>query len=936
MIIQGTNYTNQNYKELHSKSEQINGNTNKIEQYNNLKNVSFGSLDADTFLGNIFSDIFSNIFSEITKTSNSIIHDLREKFIEDYINTITHYKNNINIKNRNSSATPIETWNNYTFRTSNDNLSFLNQLLTSSGIDTLGKLINFIRLYTGNQNTNLRKIFKRQDIEAIKIFGVLKSQSDLGKFPELLLYLYNREEGKEEPDYNLLNDYTEFLKQIGLNDFNNFNSKFAHLKSDFNDFDNIADKVAAIDYIRDTYDERIAYLEGIKSQLPEYERLSAQDIYAKTNNVVDFLYGNEGYNSEQSAAIIKIAMTADKIKPSALKNTAKDFNGFQTIEDTVIFYELLSECKVSANDVNVLFAKSIVSDNDTLSNIINKRQLTDYISEYKQISPSESEVFYKKYADIINAVFDDNSGDMEDVGFLINVIETFGINGNDSFLSFYNRAASTKKKNLTIDEIRTFLDLLRFTPSKDLFKQAKGQNITAVELLQKEKSNFDQIKDDIEQFIESDESAYFAGKTALEIYTSYKDILSDSSQSVINILRNIADFNIGSSDDYKQKTADIKKFSKFFPDKKHMLEFISTSAIKFDAAAEDKEYRQNCLCIFDSLYDEEDIETSQNRIASIVSSGFLRNSKTKLTEFLSQMPEKSTRKAVLSVIADKKVGSINALEKFFKTYKQNNTTGKELLKYLHNLPDNIDFRMTFNILTSLQERINSLNIPISINSSNINMINTEEYISPQSVSSQDIAILLNAMCGIEGDSNFISALPETYERKNHKYSAFNIAHDIVVKKDKSDESYQNIVRIFGLEKDNLKLPQDCSDYIYIEAIAKTLPKEFIEFVNSDEWLDYKYDGETIPNLALHARLRAIDRFALNDASDIKVLYSEETKRKLQELFKTIYTSIPSDIKGTDQSKRIIINTGSNSNVIKAVFTNKGQIITIIPITQQRV
>ena len=90
------------------------------------------------------------------------------------------------------------------------------------------------------------------------------------------------------------------------------------------------------------------------------------------------------------------------------------------------------------------------------------------------------------------------------------------------------------------------------------------------------------------------------------------------------------------------------------------------------------------------------------------------------------------------------------------------------------------------------------------------------------------------------------------------------------------------------------------------------------------------DDKKVPNLTFHARLRAIDRFALDSANDIKELYTQEAKDKLKELIKTVYTSCPTEINGNGSDKRIVVDFNHNNREIEAVFSQDGKMLTIVP------
>ena len=78
-------------------------------------------------------------------------------------------------------------------------------------------------------------------------------------------------------------------------------------------------------------------------------------------------------------------------------------------------------------------------------------------------------------------------------------------------------------------------------------------------------------------------------------------------------------------------------------------------------------------------------------------------------------------------------------------------------------------------------------------------------------------------------------------------------------------------------------------------------------------------------MSLHARLRAIDRFALNEINDIKDLYKKDSIDKLRNLFKTIYTKTPIGIESS-VNKRITVDFNDN---IRAIFAPEGELITVI-------
>ena len=366
-----------------------------------------------------------------------------------------------------------------------------------------------------------------------------------------------------------------------------------------------------------------------------------------------------------------------------------------------------------------------------------------------------------------------------------------------------------------------------------------------------------------------------------------------------------------------------------------MIEFFANNNIKFGDEPEEQLYRNNCLQIFNMLSSGQNKEISLRRIKYYAESGFLLKSQNKLPEFIKKISENEIPEDILYIIADRKISSLNTLEKFFKQYQSiNSSSDKNLIEFLKQLPENISFDDCIKILETIQNKLNNLNIPVEINSDNINLINIKDFIKTNEITSGQITALLNKIYTVSEETNFLSSMAISNKQKENNFSAYQIALELAFKSEKSVESYQNILRLMGLNKSTLNLPEDCSSYIYANAIEKVLPEKFIDFVNSDDWLDYANNASKLPNLILHARLRAIDRFALNDTDSIETLYTEETKTKLQDLFKTLYTDSPVNLRGSDISKRIITDFVHKSNIIEAVFSNKGEMITIVPKKQK--
>ena len=906
MKIQQNSLIQTNYNNKISENNKFKTNKTQQDCFTKSKNISFGG---DPFLDALFSilDDFSASLDRITELYE------KELCVQALISVLSK-KENRNFLTIQKNMTVENLMKSFGSKYQSLTGNFQN-----AGIYTTWQLDSFLRTYSKSPAT--RKAFEGQEFEAIEIYGLLNKKDDFPNFGDILLYVYNQEEDQKNPNFDRLNEYPDFLKKLGISKTSEFESKFSHLKPQFNDFEQISDKVEAIDYVKSTYNSKMAQLESIAGK-------NAPKIYSTICDVVDYYFEeNEGESLNGIENILDIAMQENKLKAQSLR-LFMNSSEFDSTSEKVNFFTFLKECDVTVNDFNAISTKSFIiqEDNDIFSQIINKKHLSACISEIKGIDKEEAIDFYKKFSDVINALYDDENGNLDNLRVLIGLTEKLNLKNSDGILRLYQEATGDKKKSLTANELSEFIELFAISDAKTTMDTAKKQKVSAISILKSEQEKFKKVEEAIEDFVTSDRSAFFAGQSALSIYKNYYNLFQDNSSNVANILQNIVDFNISSSQQYQQKAQALASFKPYFEDRDSLIKFINTNEINIED--ENPTYKENCLSILNAIYDKNQPEKSKERIDYYSNSGFLIKSQNRLSEFLEKMPDEELKTEILSLIADKKVPSLNQLEKFFRQYNLSNISGRSLINFLESLPNDIDFMKGTQLLESLQKEINQRNIPLQITADNIEAIDIgkiEEEIKPEHIIS-----IMNKVYNAPTNANFLSVISTDKSEKHQRYRAKKIAEEIVFKMNSSNDSYQNLIKLLGLSKSALGLNEDASDYLHIKAIQEKLPKEFVDFVNSNEWLNIENsENEITPNLILHARLRAIDRFALSNATSIEELYSQETKTKLQELFKSVYTDIPTDIKGTDRTKRIITNHNHNGNVIEAVFSPNGTMITIV-------
>lgn len=886
----------------------------KTDTFQHKTNISFGS--------SLFEDIILRAFLESLEEIEEEIMELdgEEETLDDLIRVLSKKQHSSTIKaNKNESTLS------FLIRVSKEDKNTINigRRFEKAGVKTLGQLETFLRIFNHKRQTN--EIFKEQKLDAIKIYGLLDNKEDLSRFDEILLYLYNEESDYLDPDFSRLNKTTEFLKQLGVNYFSDFDKKFEYLKEDFNNFEDISDKSEAIEYLKSTYQDKISQLDDILPSISSQKTKKAQNVYNSINDVIDTLYKLTDKKLSSASQILAYALETDKIKNQPLKVISPYFNNFEHPIDKINFYKFLAENKVSISDFNSLMTKGVVNDPAlNFFKISNKEEITQIIANSEQKNEKEAFEFYRNFSDVFAGIYDGSEETIKEIKELIDIIKKFNLKNSDSFIMFFNKINLSKKKTIEPDELKEFIGLFKYSASKDLFKEAKEKEISPIQLLELQKEEFKSVEKEIENFLSNNESSPFAYCSPLELYQLLYDEITQNKNNLSTLFKNIADLQVLNAQEAQSVIKKVKQFSKFFENKQDTLKFLQINGLSLDSQ-EQQEFEKNCFEIFNCLYDKND-KKSKEQIKYLALSGFLVKSQNLLNDFLERTQNEDKRREILTIIADKKIPSLKAMEKFFKQYSNSPESDKKLLEYLSNLAEETDFSKNAKTLEIIQNKIDSFYIPIKLSSDNIQNLTDADFISEENISNAQFIEILDNLKDKTHEGNFLTLCP--FNKNSQTFSSFRISLELAKKIEKSDESYQNIARLLRLNKKDLKLSSDCSDYRYAQEIEKVLPKRFIDFVNSNGWIKYSKD-KNLPSLSLHARLRAIDRFALNNEDDINVLYKAETKEKLNNLFKTLYTQTPTEILSNKNASRFIVDFNYESNIIGAVFSNNGEMITIM-------
>ncbi len=865
--------------------------------------------------GNIFNDeedIFTSAEYTIIELADIVIKLIHEKHIEKYIKIFQNkrYKAALNyLRNRKiEDLGKVLTLNDF------EEESYIYDTFKQANINNVAQFSNFLRTF--HQNPETEKAFKGQNIEAIKIYGCLNNKSNFSSYTNLLLYLFYMEENEENPNYEKLNTYTDILRKSGIKNESEIDEKLSYLKDEFNNFESIEDKLNAIEYLQKTYPTKIKLLDDILKSSPKTENRDKEQVYEELCDIVNYLYlKNNEKNIDDLKGYIDVLFNLKKLKQPAKNQLIPIFGNIDNPENKIKLAKNLKEHNITIDDINTYTKKSLVSDYNVLSVIKSKEDIC------RKINNNQPQKLFNNFYAELTAIYTkgEKEKDLEAVCTFLNLIEQHKLKSPNAVLAFYNTLCNTRETNFTTKQLCDFIDLFSYSDDK---------SITDLNILEQNKKNYYKSLPYIENFLKNNASDYFIGKSPLEIYKEFSYCVDFSDNDSIKTLNDLAVFHQNNSEQLKTRQENFNKFKQYFNSKQSTLDFLIQNKISFDNTEEAEEYKNHCLEILNII--STNSVKAEERINKLNKTGFLYKSKNDLKDFINKYKNSGELNLLTEIIADKEIDSLDVLNEFFNQYKNSSGEYNNLIKHMLTMPDNMNFATYTNIINSLNKFIKQYKIPRGIDNDNIFNIDINKYAEKGIKNITDVNDLLSEVLNIKDKTNFINGLKATYTNNQKKANAYSIALEIVKQLGKTDESYQNIARELKLQEARLNLPVNSDDIIYMYSITKSIPNEFVEFINDNNWTNINNDENKIPNLTLHAKLRLIDRTVLNQPGSIQTLYNDTTKEKLKSIIKSIYNQTPISIYGEGSSNRIIINTPYENGRIESVFSNKGELITAIP------
>jgi len=759
----------------------------------------------------------------------------------------------------------------------------------------------------------------------IEIYGELDNPKDIVNFPEILDEMnFKNEFFDGNYDYQ---ETVDFMKFFGAKNENEFFKIFSHLAPEFNDFEGIDDKLNAFEYIKYTYPIKRDMISFIKNAFIDLKDLDVDEFYKNNADIIDYLYRHNQKNMfELLQKIMLYIGTQEPISPTAINSISELINA-KTPKGKVELYELLVSEQITGTELNEITKQTYYEGISGADVIYNRKEIIDGLIDLFNANEYEARAFYASFAHILNAINKEEQRVfiLDPILNLVDTIKEFDLHDDKEFLNFYleltkNSSKSSKNKKghqkVSQKDILNFIDLLSFSDSSMARKYEKDKKYPLYAELKKRKAEFEKAEDKIERELKKQEAdRYFLN--SLDIFVDYYDLFK-SSKNIESFVKTATAFQ---KIYYKEKMkADFTLYdtlSYHFNDKKALDEFLSKNGINLERQSS---YDSLCMRILVCLYKNKDKEEIKELSKKLSENNFIKNSKNQLSKFANSKTDEELQ-TIFEIILEKNISSIQELNKILKPYlgKQ-----KQISKLLtHFKAQNMTFESYLNKLAQIQKDLSNFGFPITINNDNIDLINFEELKGSRLNLTQACA-LANKILGIN-EGNFTLGLNESCAFIHPKYSAQQISKEITASQiGRYKEAYHGFINQFNLSAQNFGFnnPSKIEYQDSIQAFIKNNLFQVLNFINSDDWLWHTSENK-IPNLTLHARMRMIDRFILQEN---KSLFSVESIEELKNITKAIYTKTPHKMEKTKNSFSMYFI--QNDYEIKAVFSQNGELLTV--------
>ena len=527
-------------------------------------------------------------------------------------------------------------------------------ILRQAGITSFKSLEMFIREVS---KPKVAENMHDDYIGLVDVYAQLEHKSCLSKYPEILFYIYRSEQESSSPDFSRINRVANFMYETcNAQDTTDFYMGCRFLMPKFGDFNSGFDFIEAVEYLIDTYPQKIELLKDVIHKNKDL-KCTPQELYLKAGPIIDYLY--ELNNGESIGEFSEIAPLVLKLKDIKRYPTEclEYFNASDDFIEQIEFCKLLAKSNVSINEFNQFCKTSILDNTSIIALIKNKNAALEKLDFIGNIKPHEASKLYQDFAQIFAlAKQDDETSEIEAYKTIASMVQKYGIKNSDSFCSFYSKHMGVNKKTYSPNEIKEFIELNRFSRSINVIDISRKTKTPVKDILFEQKVLFEAVEPVITKYLADTKSSFYIGLDAFDIFEKYRNLIQENINNIPALLDALIETE-GDTQEYKNRREKLNLFSSYFSSDEELKEFFAQNQINFDTDEKSERYLQACLAVVKALYNKDDLEFSKQKLTHLSDSGILKNSKSSLADFV-ESTEEDTLIKIINKLAEKEIFSM--------------------------------------------------------------------------------------------------------------------------------------------------------------------------------------------------------------------------------------------------------------------------------------
>ena len=787
-----------------------------------------------------------------------------------------------------------------TFR--NDFEDYIIRKFQNNGIKTYGDFKRFLDIISKTDKTYEGSYYK-----FIDIFGKLKDPEDIKNFTETVIIssiVSNISNGEIN-----INTYTDFIKHTGIKNEDRFYKAFANQKNKFHNLDTSYDMYCFLEHIKESYDEKF---EGFKKAIDPKSHKKDKDLrnlYLKNHEIIDYLYEKDykGWESK-FAKIYKAASDESKLSDNTRKVIAESsFQDIFDMENKINFFEYLDRKNISIQELNGYTKGFVVSDIHIEDILQNKEQIISAIID-KGLSYNDALKFYTSHKDILNSCVNKDSkfASQDSIESCLDFIKNFAIKDDKAFVNFYNNITGSNTETLTKEKVYKTINLMDYTNKEHLAKYRKNKNYNLIKEATLQKETFETLPFEYQTYV-SPESI-----TALSIFKNSKTI----DEAKINIRNRIYQIS-------KEEEGVFQKLLKYFNTPEEAKNFINRN-INLSGIKDYQDFSSKCLFITDSLYEAYGLDY----VKKLDEKEIIKNSKQDMKRIFDNFKTKEKMSTFFKVLIDKKINSAGELLDFLEKYQDENGDFNNVLEHFSNAPEGLNIKKYNFAISKIENTLKENNLNFRVNNQNIKNLSYMSIIRyDKSIKDKNIGYFAEILSTHKNGGNFITDLNQTFERKPVLWRKWQIASEMAKYLDDYKDSYSNLFSLLKIDRKE----QNKNNEQNIKNIEKRIPNVILDILNSPKWTTF--NGKPL-NIGLHARLRLIERYVLDENSSAETIDRNKSIEKLKNIINTIYGQTPIFVSSNEDDRDafycIYKEKESRIERTKAIFGKNGKLITVIP------